>query len=331
MLLKMRKSKLSTMPQAADALPPGRIDPLVPTIFHEPWWLDIATQGHYGTVEISANNAVVGRMPYLIKRKMGIAMSFMPPLTHFLGPAVDEGTGSANTRFLKRLAVTREIINKMPKLSTVRIHCHRQVKDVIAFQEQGFQSTVQFTHEIAPQPEAEIWSNMRDKTRNVIRRAQERLTVSKVSDPAKFMAFYESTLGQLGKDNVIDRDICIKLLETCLTKQCGAIFGAYNDKGQLIAAIACVWDRTSYFYLMSSRQPNSGNNAISLLVWEAIKDANARNLIFDFDGLAAKGSILFFTGFGGMTSPRYIVQRSNKPMRAFQEMKALIRGENSFC
>ena len=47
-------------------VPDSGIDPLAPTIFHEHWWLDIATGGRYDRVEVVSNGKCVGWLPYFI-------------------------------------------------------------------------------------------------------------------------------------------------------------------------------------------------------------------------------------------------------------------------
>ncbi len=66
------------------------------------------------------------------------------------------------------------------------------------------------------------------------------------------------------------------------------ILGATDKSGKLVAAIFCVWDQKSYFYIMSMREESSDKGAISLLIWEAIQDAVNRNLTFDFTGLSTQ-------------------------------------------
>ena len=67
---------------------------LTPTIFHEDWWLTAATDGAYEAVETSLGDKVVGRLPYFRKKFYGMNWGALPALTHFLGPAVDEGPGT---------------------------------------------------------------------------------------------------------------------------------------------------------------------------------------------------------------------------------------------
>ena len=188
----------------------GKVDPLAPTIFHESWWLELATDNRYSVAEVAIGGRVVGRFPYQINKRFGLRFCEMPTLTHFLGPAIDVGEGSSNTRMLKRMAITRELIEKIPAVSSIYVKCHRGISDTIAFQDCGFHSSVQFTHEVFPQDPDSLWKNMRDKTRNVIRRAQEKLVVMTLSDPAEFIRFYISSLNDRGTNSYLDFQITRK-------------------------------------------------------------------------------------------------------------------------
>ncbi len=291
------------MPQALEK------DPLTPTIFHEPWWLDIVAPDSYKQVEIYENGKVVGRLPYFLRQRWGMKYSLMPPMTHFLGPAVVEGEGSPSTRFLRRLRIIRELIAQLPEASLYQYKCHRDITDAIAFQQEKFLTGVQFTYEIIPQPEEELWKNLRTEKRKKIRQAQKLHTITQIDDPLEFLRFYDSNFQEKGIQNVCNERLCSKLIEACFTRKRGHIYAARNQKGELAAAVFCIWDATTSFYFMCTRTGNSHSGVISLLAWEALKDAARQGLIFDFDGLNTSNAVLFFTDFGGIISPRYIVTR----------------------
>ncbi|MGO9673082.1 MAG: hypothetical protein ACLPSF_02755 [Methylocella sp.] len=90
------------------------LDPLAPTIYHEQWWLDIATGGCYDRVEIVSNGKCVGWLPYFMRNKFGFNYSIPPRMTHVLGPAIDAGVGSADARAYSRACITHELIAKLP-------------------------------------------------------------------------------------------------------------------------------------------------------------------------------------------------------------------------
>ena len=100
-------------------------------------------------VEAKEHGKVVGRLYYLRKNRCGIH-STMPPFTHFLGPAIDPGTGNPLTRHLKTLSITADLIEKLPAFRRVpaedasRDHRRRRLSG------SQFETLVQFTYEIPP-------------------------------------------------------------------------------------------------------------------------------------------------------------------------------------
>lgn len=309
MLNMITESEPKPMPvirEHSERISPG---PLAPTIFHEAWWLDIVTGGDYAVAEVSDNGKTVGRLPYFLKRRGGLQYSIMPPMTHFIGPAVVHHGGPPATRFLWQAKVTHELIRQLPPASIYQWKCHRDITDAIAFQQEKFHTTVQFTHEVFPDTEEVLWQHLRGEKRKKIRSAQRSVILRDVRDPSEFWQAYDRNLQHKGNRNVCDRDLCCRLIEGCLARDRGRIYGAYDQHGQLTAAVFCIWDQTSAFYFMSTRNPGAHQGAISLLAWEAMKEAASRGLIFDFDGLNNGNAVLFFTEFGGIVSPRYIVTR----------------------
>ena len=304
-------------------------DPLTPSIFHEPWWLESVTGGDFAIVEVTAGKTV-GRLPVYLRSRFGLREMRMPYLTPFLGPAINEGEGSAKNRFLKRRAITLDLIDKLPRVSSQYIKCHREVPDVIPFQERGFRTYVQFTHEIEAEDEDSLWNNMRNKTRNVIRRAEEQVSIKQITDPSEFIWIYKKNLAERGLRNELDFTLCRQVIAACLDRERGKILGAYQSSGNIVAANFCVWDQTSAFYLLSTRGNDAGNGATSLLLWEAIKTSASRGLRFDLAGLGSKGSVLLYSGFGGVISSRYVALRTTLPIRLLAEVKALFRPDNYF-
>src|SRR5215217_5045152 len=146
-----------------------KVDPLIPTIFHEPWWLEAATAGQIEEVTVESGGRTVGRLPFVRKKKLGLVSCVLPEVTPFLGPAVDEGFGGMVSRTLRRHQVTRDLIEKLPAFNNFFQLLHRDVPDALPFLQHGFTVEPHFTFEVPPAPEAAIWRNMRDKARNVIR------------------------------------------------------------------------------------------------------------------------------------------------------------------
>jgi hypothetical protein len=298
-------------------------DHLTPTIFHESWWLDIVAPGQWKTVECVVGGVVVGRLPYSCKRSLWFQKSRMPLLTHFLGPAISPGDGSYTSQVLRRISITRELIQQLPHIESFSQKLHRGVDNVIAFQLEQFESSVQFTFEIEPQPWEAIWSRMRDKTRNAVRNGEKAYTLGRM-EPEEFIRLYRRNLAARRWDEFIDMDVQARLMISCHNLGRGHIFVARNAVGEAKAAIFCVWDRVAYYYLTSTRTLDSGNGAISFLLCCAIQDAIAKKLIFDFDGLGYPGAVGLYAGFGAAVAPRYIVSKSGTSFRLLREARRFL-------
>ncbi len=291
-------------------------DPLVPTVFHSEWWLNIVSGGGWDEARVESGGRAVARFPYVINRmRAGFAVCGMPPMTHFLGPAIDEGRGAPCNRALRRAQITRDLLERMPRTSGFYQKLSREVTDTLLFQERGFATSVQFTYEVAPLAPAEQWRMMRDKTRNVIRRAEEIYTVGQCFDPAEFTAAYDRHLALRNLRNYYDVKMLEQLCATALAKGQGQVLVVRAPSGDLLAGIFCVSDAVSTYYFLTTRDPGAGNGAVALLLWQAMQDSAAQGLIFDFDGIGVNGSRLFFTGFGGLVQPRYIVSRHSTAHR----------------
>ena len=297
-------------------------DPLVPTVFHEPWWLDIVTRGQWLEAEVREDGRLIGRLPYQPARRYGHTRIGLPPLTHFLGPAVDEGAGSRQARWLKRASVTRELIRGLPRSAWFWQKFHRGVTDVVPFQAERFETAVQFTFEIDPEPEDVLWAALRDKHRNVIRKARERFSVQELRDSEEFAFFYDHNLEERGHAAWVQRDVMTNLLAAAVEHDAGKMLGLRDPHGNLAAAVFCPSDGHASYYMLSTRRGDSGNGAVPLLIWEAIRSAARSGRVFDFDGLSTDRAVGLYAGFGGRTSPRYVSARSP----ATRMMRLLRRG-----
>lgn len=304
-----------------------KIDPLIPTVFHEPWWLEAATGGQVEEVTVESGGRTVGRLPFVRKKHLGLVSCVLPELTPFLGPAVDEGTGGTVSRTLRRHQVTRDLIEKLPPFSNYYQLLHRGIPDALPFLQHGFSVEPHFTFEVAPAPEAAIWRNMRDKARNVIRRAEEQTRLVEL-EPEAFLRFYEANLETRGRfHNYLFGPNALKVFDAVLSRGRGRLIGAQDASGADLAAIFYAWDDAVSTYMLATRTPASHNGVVSRLVWEAMRDSAARGLTFDFGGVGLQGNtVLFYTAFGGEVRPRYVVHRSSPVYQSLRFSLAQGRG-----
>ncbi|MEX3955029.1 GNAT family N-acetyltransferase [Trinickia sp. EG282A] len=295
-----------------------------PSIFHEPWWLDLATGGRWAMARVMHGNQVLGEMPYYLARRGVWRVSPLPPLTRTLGPVIRPMGLDAAHELRHRLRVTSQLIEQLPAVDCFFqvFDCH--VQDAVAFALHGFTVSARYTFQVgAPSAATDVWDRMHSKTRNAIRNASRTLKVQPFDAPSQFLRFYESNLASRSRTNAYGRDAMSALLHATLERRAGRLIGAY-DSGGLVGAIGLVWDRHTMYYLLSSRAERAHSGAISLLLWTAIQDAIERKLTFDFDGFAGVSGFNFLSGFGGTLRQRLGVERLSTGYALAQTLKRRI-------
>ena len=297
------------------------------TIYHEPWWLDIATSRTWDMVSVEESRRCVGWMPYVLTKRHGFVENVMPLVTSFLGPVLEEHPGSAVAKVRRQLSVTAELISKLPKADRFYQKFHASTENVMPFQAAGYNALVQFNFLITPDTEKALWMNMRDKVRNVIRQSQQREKAETIVDVDEFFARYSSNLLTRGLEPDFEFQQARLLMTECLRRDRGKVIGIRDQSGNLTSALIYVWDDQAAYYKLSTRDANDKNNgAISHLIWEAIKDVTGKGKTFDFDGVPNIGSARFFSGFGGQIVPRYGAEGSSYLYKVYHAVRRQVSG-----
>jgi len=299
------------------------------SLFHEPWWLSAATDGKFQETVVKQGNDIVGRLPYVLRKRGPFRTVQMPPFTHMLGPAVDAGNGKSQTRLMRRLAVTRSLIDQLPPHS----YFHQildpslgdglAIADGLAFQERHFTIAPQYTFEVDCRRSLdEISAGMPQKTRQHIRRAQEKYSVRCVENANCFADFYRKNISESGRALRLELKDFPGLLSESRARKCGVILGAFDHDGTPVAMTYLAWGHGIMYYLLSTRSFRLHEfGSVALLIWSAMKHANEIGLILDLDGVYSTGTARFLGGFGGKMKTRLIIRRSRMPYLALQYLK----------
>lgn len=272
----------------------------------------------------------MGRLPYRISRRsFGTKVLDMPTMVHVLGPAIAAQFAGTNfPRSLKELSVLADLIAQLPAASHITFRLHAGLTNTLAFDVAGFTSRPSYSIEIKPETQEVLWKQLRDKTRNVIRRAEECLQVETLSDAAMFLDFYEDNLEKAGRSNIYRHDVSLRLLQECLRRGVGRILVAKDVRGCMQSAVFTVWDAKVEYYFMSTRRAESVNGATCLLIWNALQAASEAGRTFDMDGIHIVNNslpnLLLLTGFGGVMTPRYVVTRSSSGVQLVSAIREYV-------
>lgn len=300
------------------------------TLFHEPWWLAAASGGECQEVSITDGDRVVGRLPFVVRRRAGFRVIQMPPFTHVLGPCVADVDGKPQTTLLRRLSVIRSLIGQLPKFDHFK-QALETFSDGLAFQQSGFHVSVQYNFKIDCTVDPTIlWDAMHFKTRQHIRRADEKFQISTCSDPNEFVRFYLDSLKNQNQTNTTDLKTFPGLYEACEARKCGVIVRASDSDKRAAGMMYLVWGHGVMYYLLSSRAGlDEDNGSINLLIWTAMKRAHDLGLCLDLDGISDPGTARFLSRFGGQMTSRFIVRRSTRLYAGLQFAKRITKGSSA--
>ena len=296
------------------------------SIFHEPWWLDIATGGNWKLASVHERGQLIAEMPYTVTRKGIWRLSTLPPLTRTLGPVIPAAKGTSDDDWRHCFGATQALVEQLPECALFHQRFDPHVSDAMGFALLGFEVAVSYTMRIEPgRAEPEVWAGLRPNTRNLIRRAGEQHTVRQITDANLFVSFYDANLTRRNRDNVYGTHVMRQLVDAFISRGSGMVLGAYQADGSLCSAIAVIWDKHTMYYLLSSRKEEAHGGVIGLLLWNAMRNAREKNLTFDFDGISNVGILKFLSGFGGALVPRLEVERVRADYAAMRSIVHLGR------
>ena len=251
----------------------------------------------------------------------------MPPATHVLGPALSEKTGKSGANGRGTRAIIKQLLEQIENHDHIEMILDSGFADLTPLLHAGFEVKLDPTLVLdCARPVDQLWAGLRDKTRNVIRRAREHLTVEEVADIDGFARYYAENLN--GDEPYFDITVSCAAIDAARRRRQGKILAARDGAGRAHAMAVFLWDDHKVYYFHSSRVSKSAHlGAVAMLVWAGIELAHSLGLCFDFDGGLLKPTrYKFLVSFGGSIVNRYEVTRSNRIYRIRHFLRRVPRG-----
>ncbi len=284
-------------------------------IFMQPFWLDAVCQkGEIwdAALAFDGEKNIIGAMTYCHRRKFGLPVIVMPPLTQFVGPWLRYPlTEKLESRYSFEKKVLKELIGQLPSVFYSSQSFHYSLKNWLPFYWLNYEQTTRYTYVFEDLSDLKIiYQNFKDKLRNAIRRAEKSVTIEILVD---ISAFYEVNKKTFDRQNIpmpYSFDFIKKLDNELTNRNLRTIYFA-KDKvtGENHGVIYVVRDAQSAYCIMiggDTQLRTSG--AIPLLLWTAIQDA-APQLIFDFEGTMIQGVENLFSSFGATQMPYFTIHK----------------------
>ena len=133
----------------------------------------------------------------------------------------------------------------------------------------------------------------------------------------EFYQFHTDCLEQRGKKISYTREDFLVLYQKATRQQQGVILSVRDQQQEPLAAVFLVWDKRTLYYLIPCfSEDKKETGASALLAWEAIKQAEARQLQFDFEGSMNRGIANHYKQFASTPTAYFAVRKYYRPMFA---------------
>jgi hypothetical protein len=222
-----------------------------------------------------------------------------------------------------RLAITRELIAQRPKSSHIWSLFHGGVAGSRAFGDLRFSTSDAFTVEICAAPADLLWRKMRDKRRNVIRRALTNLQVGNRHDVEVFISFCQDKLRGRGLRNYCQRSYCQRDIAECIARGFGRLLVASDPAAR--PAILTALDQKIEYFPVSTRRMRCENAAVSLVVRAALTGARKTEPGSDLNAIVQESNTRLLTSFGSEPKLRHIMSERTVNYQISQYTKELIQ------
>jgi hypothetical protein len=295
---------------------PGTV-PWVNSVFEQPWWLDCVAPGAWDAAEVRRGDEVVARLPYVLRRRMGLMTIVQPLFTQTLGPWLAPNDERSGRKRENERTLLGELIDMLPEFDVFRQCFAPALTNWLPFYWTGFEAAVKYTYRIEDLTDIElVHRNFRDHVRRGIRKAAKAVEVDHDYPLEELLRLDAQTYKRQGLKLPHSYDVMRRLDAECAARGQRRIFGAVDAQGRTHAALYIVWDEGTCYALVNARDPElQAFGANTLLYWEAIRLASEAARVFDFEGSMVKPVEHYFRAFGGRQTQYFCIHKSGLKAR----------------
>lgn len=281
-------------------------------LFAKPFWLDLVCEyGNWDAVISEKNRHILGVMPFYYKRKGFLSM---PPLTPYLGPYI---AFPEDMKYAKRLShehfVMQDLIKQLPTFKLFNQRFHPYVSNWLPFYWNNYEQTTRYTYVLSDlQNQNDVRSFFNNNVKRNIKKAEAKIEVRSLHNE-EIDNYYE-IIRRNRKPNY-SLSFLRSLIIGCQESKCGKTFAAFDPDGTLLASLFVVWDKQTAYYILGARNPEKQTQqAMSLLMKNAIEFASEKAMNFDFEGSMIELVERFFRTFGAKQVSYLNVYKVKSPL-----------------
>lgn len=285
-------------------------------IFMQPWWLDAVCAGKEWDVLLAEDDhhAILGAMPYLLRKRLWLKYIVMPQQTQIGGIWV---TADITGDKWRTAEVCRQIKEQLDTMGLA--YYYQQYLPgslcVDAMRALGFRTRERVTYRVEDLSSLDALIDSFSKNKK--RQLQKALSLhaERTMEVEDFYRFHCQCLEARKRKISYSREFLLVLERKARRmKQC-QILSICNADGKPYAAAFLIWDANYMYYLIPAFDPAfRESGASALLVLEAMKLAREKHVRFDFEGSMDKGVAKHYKQFGSTPFTYFSVEKYYKPL-----------------
>lgn len=282
------------------------------SVFQQPWWLEATAPGEWGESVVKRGDEIVGRLPYAVKKRLGVTVLSHPVLTPTLGPWLRSTPGKYVKQLEDEKHLMAELIEQLPPFHVFQQNFSPAVTNWLPFYWAGFEATPRYTYRIPDITDVDsVWDDCAHNVRRHVRKAAKELSLRTDLGVDVLVELNHQIFQRQGLRMPYSAEFMHRLDRACAARDARTLLFAVDARERVHAAAFLVHD-TDVTYLLTSGVDTElrSSGAQSLLVWEAIRHATARSRSFDFAGSMIESVERFNRGFGARQFPYLSVSRT---------------------
>jgi hypothetical protein len=299
-------------PGVAPARSHAAAAPCTHSIFEEAWWLEAVAPGSWGEAIVKRGEEVFARLPYVLKRRLGVRVVTQPPLTPSLGPWIRQTPGKYAKQLETEKDLMSELIEELPPFDAFRQNFSPAVTNWLPFYWAGFEATPRYTYRIPDLSDLDaVWDDLAPNVRRHVRKAEKELTLRTDLGVDVLHELNRQIFERQGLPAPYDAQLLRRLDRACAERGANATLFAVDTRDRVQAAAFVVHDG-DVSYLLTSGVDTAlrGSGAQSFLTWAAIRQSAAVSGSFDFAGSMLEPVERFNRAFGARQRPYLFVRRT---------------------
>ncbi|MDP4022318.1 GNAT family N-acetyltransferase [Methylobacterium sp. NEAU 140] len=290
------------------------------SIFEQPWWIGAATDGAVRQIAFADGASCRAHLTVVPHRAWGLRRLAMPRLARVWSPQITFGSVRPKNPLPAQVRALQGLVAQLPAHDDLAYTLPPESDLVLAHGLAGFAVTPTYTFRSVPCRDgmaddgmaSDGMAGMDQKIRYNIRSGLKRVAAVEHGDIERYIGLSRAFIRSRAFRNSYDYDALRRIFRAAHERGQGTVLSAHDRQGRDVASAVLLLDERSVYYWLNCRDPEAGDYvANSVLIWEAMRYAAARNLQFDMDGYHTPEAGVFLSRFGLTPVPRYAVSRAS--------------------